>query len=99
VRSRLCLFAAVAMFGVGACTSNPGARAVARDQIEALQDVSEEVKSCMRDKLESYSNEELEAVTDNNEELAFDSTDGIPPGATEEFTAFVEDLATCASAG
>lgn len=86
---RSVVVAAVALVGLAAC-GNPSARTVAEDIIDALPDLTDEQRTCLQDKLDTYTNEALDAVAANNP---------TPSAPTEEFQRFVDDLATCTTSG
>ena len=79
----------VALGGLSACNSTPSARRVAFDAIETL-DVSEQVKECMRTKVEEdYSQETIEDFANGANQN--------PPDEDSEaaLQAFEDDLRTC----
>lgn len=84
--------ALVALGTLSACTSQPSTRTVAEEIVETLDGVSQEVKDCLTEKLEGYSNDELDAIGEANPD--FSSTS---PGMTQtpELEAFIADLAAC----
>ena len=76
------------MFGLSACNSDPGSRRVAEDIVDtALVQgaITQEVRDCLFDKLETYSDADYEAITQA-------ATDAGPGTALDLFEA---DLATC----
>ncbi len=78
----------VAAVGLGACSSDPGPKRVAEDIIDTavLQgDLTEEQGKCMFDRVEAYSDDDLEAITKS-------AGDAGPGTAIELFEA---DLAAC----
>ncbi len=75
----------------GACTSQPGAKAVTLDVIESLETVSDEAKACMTEIVEAMSNDELKAIGKTDED--FLSTR--PDDASPEMQAFIDELAAC----
>ena len=79
---------ALAVGGLSACLSTPGAERVARDVVESM-DITEEQRECMLRKLDGYSNEELEAIGEG----VLDSI----PEAEEQLDVFQADLAGCLS--
>ena len=81
-----------ALGGLTACNSTPSARRVALDVIETLPQ-PEEVKQCMRDKVEGYSQETIE-------DFAKGSDQNPPaPDAVAAKQAFEDDLQSCVTSG
>lgn len=79
---------AVSVVGLAACSSDPGPKRVAEDIIEtAIEqgDLTDEQGQCMFDKVETYSDKQLEEITD--------SVDDAGPGTAIEL--FEADLASC----
>jgi hypothetical protein len=58
--------AALALATLSGCSSTPSNRRVVSDVIESLQ-LPDEQEACMLAKLEGYSNDELDAIADENE--------------------------------
>ena len=96
-RSATVAVAIVALLGLGACTSTPSAKAVAEDYVESLDGLDPAERECMLEKLDGYSNDELEAIGEANLNVDFDQPDAVET-ATPEFQAFVENLNTCMAA-
>ncbi len=94
------LAVAVAAVGVlGACTSNPSARTVAQDMIDALPDLTDEQRTCMRAELDNTSDEELKAVAAAGANVDFGAANAVEQTG-EAFQSFVERLnTTCISGG
>jgi hypothetical protein len=79
--------ALLAVVGLAACSSPPSARRVALDVVETL-DVSEAVKACMVDKIQTeYSEDELQQISEG--------ADSGDPADVEALAAFEADLETC----
>jgi hypothetical protein len=90
LRSLLVVLAAVG--GLTACNSTPSARRVALDVIDTLP-VSDTVKECMRTKVKSYSEDEIESFADGANKNPPD------PESLEALAQFEADLESCNSAG
>jgi len=91
---RLPALAALAVLGVGACTSEPGPRTVAREIVQTL-DVDDDVKACMTERLDTYSDDALEAIGDEAENADFSSRNPDDEGITSELRDFIADLCSC----
>ena len=89
-RSLLVVLAAVG--GLTACNSTPSARRVALDVIDALP-VSETVKQCMRDKVEEYSESDIEDFAKGADK------DPPDPESQDALDKFEADLAACNTVG
>ena len=88
--------AAVASIGLlGACTSNPSPKAVATDIVESLPDLTDAERTCMLDKIDLMSSDELERLGEANEDEAITDVDS----GTPELQAFMADLADCQPTG
>lgn len=74
----------VAGLGVAACNSDPSARRVAEDIINTLADPGA-VRDCMLDKLDEYSDDELDEITASAND----------PGPGTAIDRFEADLAEC----
>jgi hypothetical protein len=86
--------ALAAVLGLGACRSQPNAKAVARDYIESIDGLTEAERQCMLDKLDEYTSDEIEAIGDANLDLDFDSPNAVANG-TPEYRDFVDKLQSC----
>ena len=95
-RSVAVAVAVAALLGLGACSSNPSAKAVAEDYIESIKGLTEEQRQCMLAKLDKYSNETLTSIGDANVNVDFNQPDAVET-ATPAFQAFVENLNECMS--
>jgi hypothetical protein len=82
-----------ALLGLGACTSTPGAKAVAQDFVESIG-LEPGQEQCMLAKLDTYSEDQLEVIGEENIEVDFDQPDAVQ-NASPEFQDFVDDLAEC----
>jgi hypothetical protein len=94
---RSSLVAAVAVLGVAACTSNPGPKTVAEDVVDGLVedgDLTTSQQDCLQEKLNGYSDDQLNAIAVGNEELDYGPDFDIQ-SATPAFQEFVADLETC----
>jgi hypothetical protein len=80
------VLAVAAVAALTGCMSTPSAKRVALDMIETL-DISEAARDCMTEKVEGYSEEELD-------DIAGLAVDGNPQG-TQQLQQFENDLATC----
>lgn len=89
------LLAAVAasIVGLGACASEPGARTVAEELIETLESVPGAQRACLREVLDSYSSDELDAIANQNEN--FDGSPESLEAATPEMREFLDKLSAC----
>lgn len=96
-RSATLAVVATALLGLGACSSNPSPKAVAEDYVESIPDLEPEQRQCMLDKLDEYSNDELEAIGEANLNVDFNQPDAVET-ASPEFQAFVDNLAECMTA-
>jgi hypothetical protein len=79
---------AIAVVGLSACNSDPGSKRVAEDIIQTAVnegDLTEAQGDCMFDRVEQYSQSELDAISD--------SADDAGPGTAIEL--FEADLAAC----
>ena len=87
-RLRVAGVAVVAVLGLSACDSDPGSKRVAEDIVDTALiqgEITQEVHDCLFDKLETYSDEDYEAITQA-------ATDAGPGTALDLFEA---DLAEC----
>jgi hypothetical protein len=102
------LLAAVALSALAAtgCTgSTPSDKRVAIEIVESMADdrpggtLDDVQQECMIDKIDGYSEAELEAIGNAPENLALDpnNTAEFPAEGTAELRAFVADLETCTS--
>ncbi|MGH9133192.1 MAG: hypothetical protein ACRDZZ_04590 [Ilumatobacteraceae bacterium] len=89
-RSVLVVLAAIGC--LAACNSTPSARRVALDVIDTL-DVGEQVKECMREKVEAMSKDDVDDFAKGANE---DPPDPEAQAALDQFEA---DLAACRSEG
>jgi len=79
---------AVAVVGLSACNSDPGRKRVAEDIIETAfeqGDLTEDERDCMFDRVEAYTEDELEEIAKSAQEAG--------PGTKLEL--FEADLAAC----
>jgi hypothetical protein len=86
---------AAVLLGLTACTSTPSAKAVAQDYVESI-DLEPEQETCMLERLDNYTNDQLEAIGEANVSVDFDQP-GAVEDATPEFQQFVADLRECMS--
>jgi hypothetical protein len=92
--ARSAALALVAVVGVAACSSTPSAKAVAEDYIESIPDLSTEQRECMLEKLDTYSEDELEVIGEENLDVDFSQPDAVD-AASPAFQDFVDNLADC----
>jgi hypothetical protein len=96
-RLRRTTLAAVAVASIGllgACTSQPSAKAVAKDVVQSLG-LPQRDQDCMLDVIDTMSSDELEALGKANvEQTITDAESGTP-----EMQAFIADLADCRGEG
>ncbi len=85
--------AALAVVGLGACTSTPSAKRVTLDVIESLEGIDDTARDCMLEVVERYTNEELEKLGEENPN--FTSLDANLDNVTPEFREFSEALQAC----
>jgi hypothetical protein len=91
---------AIALFGVlglTACTSNPSNRRVVEDMIDSL-DITDDQKLCMNDVLEATSNDQLDQMAEQNNDLDFSQPDAVSIG-TEQYQEWVANLSACVPEG
>ena len=84
----------VVVLGASACTSDPSAQRVAKDLVNTLLAADEDTdqRECMLDKINSYSKDELEKISENAGEAA--ATQNV--GEITDLQKFQNDLASCA---
>ncbi len=80
---------------LGACTSQPSAKAVAKDVVESLPDLTTAQRTCMIGKIDVYSSEELQAIGEANIDVNITG----PNDGTEQMQKFMRDLASCRQGG
>ena len=86
----------VAAVGVlGACTSQPSARTVARDAVESLDGLSAAERECMFEVVDAMSKDEVEQLGEANVGQAITSADS----GTAELRAFIAGLDACRAEG
>src|SRR5918993_4601253 len=87
---------AVASIGLlGACTSQPSPKAVVKDVIESLPDLSDAERTCMLEVVDAMSGDELEQIGDDNLDVAISSSNT----GDEAMTAFIDRLSDCRTGG
>ncbi len=87
---------AVASIGLlGACTSSPSAKTVAKDMVESLPDLSESERTCMIEQIDLMTKDEVEQLGEANVDEAITDADS----GTPEMQAFIADLSDCRDAG
>jgi hypothetical protein len=82
--------ALVAIGGLAACTSQPSAKAVAKDVVQSLN-LPEDQVNCMLGIIDKMPSEELDKLGDENINATITSTGG----GTPEMRAFINKLQTC----
>lgn len=89
---RVVALAALATAALTACgVSAPPPNELANEMVDTLKNVSPQAKACMHDKLESYSDNDLEAITNG---LASDNTE-TQADSQAALDRFESDLAAC----
>jgi hypothetical protein len=86
----------LALGSLSACSSTPSNRRVVSDVIESLEaagDLDEEQEACMLDRLEGYSDDQLDAIAEENEN--WDPAAGSPVEASPSMRQFIADFADC----
>lgn len=79
-----------------ACTaSKPSARRVAEDIIGSVEGLTEAQRECMVGRLDGYSDEELDVIGEENQNVDFSAEN---PDASEGWQKFEADLAACREA-
>jgi len=82
----------VASIGLlAACTSQPSPKAVAKDVVESLPDLTDAERACMLEKIDAMSSDEIERLGEANEGEAITDLDS----GTPEMQAFMADLNDC----
>ncbi len=89
----------VAAVGLGACTSQPSAKAVVKDVIESLDGLSEPERTCMLEAVEGYSEDDLKAIGEDNEAVDFSREGAVESQGTPGLQKFVADLQSCTGGG
>jgi hypothetical protein len=90
-------FVALAVLGLGACRSQPSAKAVAKDYIASIPDLKPEERQCMITKLDAYDDATLTSIGDANLDVDFDQPDAVE-SASPAFQHYVDDLKSCITA-
>jgi hypothetical protein len=85
-RIRHISLALVAVVTVSACASIPPAKRVAQDVVDTLE-VSDSVKACMLDRIDEYSEDDLQDIAESADA---GNTDGVA-----DLARFERDLAGC----
>jgi len=80
----------IVVVGASACTSDPSAQRVAKDLVNTLVD-DDVQRECMLDKINSYSKDELEKISENADEAA--ATQNV--GEISDLQKFQNDLESC----
>jgi hypothetical protein len=91
----------LALGSLSACSSTPSNRRVVSDVIESLEaagDLDEEQEACMLDRLEGYSDDQLDAIADENENWDPSSGSTIEE-ASPAMRQFIDDFAECTAEG
>ncbi len=92
-RLRTLAVAVVAIGGLAACASNPSARTVAEDMIDALPNLTDQQRICLSDQLAGMDDERLKAVADAGQTGNF-GPDFSLETTGEPFQEFVTQLRT-----
>jgi hypothetical protein len=83
----------VGVLALTACTGgNPSARRVAEDIIESVDGLTDEQRACMLARLEDYTDEQLDVINEQNQNVDFSVEN---PDVSEDYQAFQDDLAEC----
>jgi hypothetical protein len=90
--------AVLALGALSACSSQPGNRRVVRDVIESLQLPPAE-EACMLDRLEGYTDNELDAIANENESWDPSGQGDTPADASEGMRLFIADFEECTGEG
>jgi hypothetical protein len=97
-RSSVAALAVAAVGLLGACTSQPSARAVAEDVVEALNEEGEltnEQRDCLLEKIDGYTDEQLAAIgSPENQAINYTQPSAVEQ-ASPEFQEYVENLSEC----
>ena len=93
-RTTAAAFALASIGVLGACTSNPSAKAVAKDVVQSLN-LPQEQQDCMLGVLDDMPSEELENLGKANLQQAITDAES----GTEAMQAFIAELADCRPAG
>jgi hypothetical protein len=88
----------MALGALGACSSQPGNRRVVSDVIESLQ-LPEAEEQCMLDKLDGYTDDELDAIADENETWDPAGQGDTPADASEGMRLYIADFEECTAEG
>jgi hypothetical protein len=88
----------LALVTLSACSSRPGNRRVVSDVIESLQ-LPPAQEQCMLDKLDGYTDDELNEIADNNENWDPAGAGSTLDEASEGMRAFIADFEQCTSEG
>ena len=90
-RTTLAVVAVASIGLLGACTSNPSPKAVAKDIVESLPDLTDAERACMLGVIDGMSGDELERLGEANEDEVITNLDS----GTPELQAFMADLDDC----
>jgi hypothetical protein len=83
--------AAVSLLGLTACSSDPSAQRVAEDLVNTVAADEPEVRDCMLEVIDGYTNDELQAIGED----ANDGDAAEQAAAREALDKFEADLAAC----
>jgi hypothetical protein len=83
--------AAVSLLGLTACSSDPSAKRVAEDLVNTVAADEPEVRDCMLEVIDGYTNDELQAIGED----ANDGDAAEQAAAREALDMFEADLAAC----
>jgi hypothetical protein len=86
--------ALVAVTALGACSSTPSNKRVVEDIIESLEGVSEAERDCMLERVDRYTDDQLDDIADANEDFELLPT-GEVANPTPALADFQADLASC----
>ena len=88
--------ALVGLLGLTACQSQPSHRRVVLDLIEAEPNLTAAQRDCMTDALNSFTNDQLDQIADDNDALDFSQEDYVGTGS-DLYGQYVEALSACYS--
>ncbi len=88
----------LALGALSACSSQPGNRRVVRDVIESMQLPPAE-EACMLDRLEGYTDDELDDIAAENETWDPSGQGDTPADASEGMRLFIADFEECTGEG
>ena len=91
--------ALVAVVGLGACTSQPNEKAVVTDVVEGLDGLTDTERTCMLEKVDTYTEDELKQLGEANEAADFSGATAADPAGDAALQKFTTDLNECMASG